>query len=111
MTFSYVFACFIGIILAFLLKRIFFQTITSCQVAGSALTAKNSCCTKSHRLLCLFLRKRDVLVQNTLKTHPYLKNLLCDCARGSSVHPPHNGALPHIDIGGESTVPIKQPFA
>src|SRR2546429_4016291 len=56
--------------------------------------SKNSCCTKSHRLLCLFLRKRDVLVQNTLKTHPYLKNLLCDCARGSSVHPPHNGALP-----------------
>jgi len=28
-----------GIILAFLLKQIFFQTITSCQVAGSALTA------------------------------------------------------------------------
>jgi len=27
-----------GIILAFLLKLIFFQSITSCQVAGSALT-------------------------------------------------------------------------
>jgi hypothetical protein len=28
------------IILAFLLKRIFFQSITFCQVAGSALTGK-----------------------------------------------------------------------
>jgi hypothetical protein len=30
------------IILAFLLKRLFFQSITSCQVACSALTAKKT---------------------------------------------------------------------